>query len=1330
MKQKKLLNLGMMLAAGLGAQAQTVVFHEGFDAKQTKSPTDQAYYEFINSITNDQGEDERDIDNENAAAGAGCLHFFNVGIGQDEAGESDAAQHNNWWMRAVKFRNLPLEEGKSYRLSYRFKGTNTWSDGTTDNKCKMSVALMQGGENCDIPLLDANGNEFKYEDSYFNPNDYEKYSHMFYFASAELQKKTYAEKNPDKDPLEDKFFATFNVYNPGDFWLDEVELVESSVKAVQFENEVVRVQFGYDTNAKDLVANSSIGVVLMPTSCAKVTVNGAEVKVESVELHKDGNMYIYLDEDAAISDADAKVEVAFTNPDDPQYQLLYKGGNLSPEGVVPNFEGEGGSYLESLSTEMSYEYTDPFLVSSTPSDGSFALDENTNQISFTFDKNVLTVDENGSPVVCTVNGEELELLTKPVYDEDNTEIGTKTLTFGLKDGKTFTKGLYTATINQVVSSKYIANSQPISTTFETGKVKIAETIYTLLQDEKTQLAADGGIPDGWSVTVNGEEHQGGSGSRGFLYSNSNVQSAIYMRDWDGQTIATKKVTIPAGDVELRAYTAGWATTGSFQISLINAAGEKVLDQTVAVSKSLEKNKQGNFQVDAFRFTSDGGEYTYHVELANGSGELLNAGFEIYKYEVTDGEKDESEVIAKGDFATMKNDYAPDHGTGWKIYRDNGNMRDPGANCTWGGDDWTGGGGPRLKSVSNKGMNGGSIYLANNAYATYGEYLLQTDHGGTVAGDLPEKTLDLKGAKYQLTYYIIGWKSVNQKLKLEIFNQAEGITGSPIYTREDVAAEQNNGGTINDVDATKVQFFWTAPAEGKYILKFTAQSANNGTGEVCLGNVSVETTASLAVTYANLMKSNLKPAQEELDAAKADDKYQGATRDALEKAISDYTDPDFHTPEEYTTAFAVLEKLTKQSSTRRANIDKFPTALADVEQGLNDAKGTKYEKLPQYPVVEKAYNDYKDVDCVALSDEDLQEAVTVMGDNGALLSNMVKTCVPLITQQVVDLAAAVVSLDPDAAGDNRVLAAGNAITDDQALAESLKTLYTAKLYAAIANGENPFKSYDAALDEEVDNPIDASFLMQNSKFYTTAVVPAGKENVTAEVTDFPGWTISVLKGGINPIFTTGWGGTAGKDWAIATCPIANCAVKTGWGSQEYDVSQLIQNMPVANYTVSIKIGEDGAAPHESYAYLGEGDAQIKQVYAGTTAEDGTVTASRDNNTEANNKVFENVVPTIADNVGSMLLGAHMYVNGGFGNVDDAVITMTAPAKDFDYATAAKDLQEKAETAVKEVKGAPEGEPTSVTYYNLDGTVTSNPSGVVIKVVTYANGYMQVQKAVIK
>ena len=57
----------------------------------------------------------------------------------------------------------------------------------------------------------------------------------------------------------------------------------------------------------------------------------------------------------------------------------------------------------------------------------------------------------------------------------------------------------------------------------------------------------------------------------------------------------------------------------------------------------------------------------------------------------------------------------------------------------------------------------------------------------------------------------------------------------------------------------------------------------------------------------------------------------------------------------------------------------------------------------------------------------------MKNNGNLLKNMVETCVPLITKQITDLAAAIVALDAEAeTKEECVIAAGNAITDNQKL----------------------------------------------------------------------------------------------------------------------------------------------------------------------------------------------------------------------------------------------------------------------------------------------------------
>ena len=688
--------------------------------------------------------------------------------------------------------------------------------------------------------------------------------------------------------------------------------------------------------------------------------------------------------------------------------------------------------------------------------------------------------------------------------------------------------------------------------------------------------------------------------------------------------------------------------------------------------------------------------------------------------VTEGEKDESEVIAQGSFVSAGNDCAPAHGTGWKIYRPDGRMRTPGANCNWGGNCWTGGGGPRVKSMGNKGMDGAAIYLGGGAYATYGEFEVQTDENGALEGDIPEKTLDLNKAKYQLTYHIIGWKNpgANYFIQLDIYNMEDGIAGTPVYTRKDVTTKACGSGGDATSDATKIQFLWNAPRKGKYILKFTA--GGDGEGEACVGNVSVETTSSLAVTYATLMKKNLEPAIEELKLAMANDNYRGDTRDKLDQIIKDNTAPDYHTVADYTKAFAEIETVTKQMATRRANIDKYPQALAAVEKGLNDATGTKYEALDQFPIVQKAYNDYKDADYIAMDDETLQKAVAEMGDNGTLLSNMVATCVPLLTKQITDLAAAIVALDKDMSGHPAVLASGNAITDDQALVKQLKTLYAAKLYKKIADGYE-FKVFDEDMADYVEETIDASFLIQNPNFYNTTVIPAGKENAPADVNDFPGWTIEVVKDKIQSLWSTGWG----QKGATTVMPIADCAVTSPWGTAAYNVQQLVSKLPVAKYNASIVVASDKVNDDELPNHIAFVDSEEKQ-WMGTTDENGNTTWSRDSKDPV---VFENITPAIEGNYASLTIGAKL-TNACFGKVDNATLTMVGKAEGFDYAAAAKVLGEEVAAGIKNAEVAPEGDPVSVVFYDLNGRQISAPNGVAIKVEKWANGYTKISKVVEK
>lgn len=1296
MKFKNLLSLGAMLSCGLVAQAQVPVFHESFEAAQTKQPTDVGYYQEINK---EEGDDWSIA--EGGAVG-NCFNFFNT---------ADVLNPDNFWRRAVKFRNLPLEAGKSYRLSFRFKGSNTYNNGDTDVKAKMRVGLMQGVENADISILGAGDKDQYREVSYFNPDKYETYNLMYYFADKANQDAKYDEQCADKEEYAEEnkaqYFATFNVFNPGDYYLDEVDLVEANIAGIIYNGDVIRVDLGYATNAKTLAGTN--GYYVLPNDCVSVKVGGSEVVVESVEARSDGYLYIFL-EDAV---EEGEVEVSFTNP--AEGGLQYAEGEAIT-GNVLNFteKAELKETFNEAGDITSWIYGEAQCVATTPIDGSFGL-EGISEVTFTFDKEVCSGknDSNDGPVATLSDGTVLKL-------KEGTPEYTKSLTFVCENGA-LAKGSYTVTLENIVTEKG-TESQDAMLTFEVGKVQVSETILTLIEggDYKTQLEADGGIPTDWTLTLQKEgedpqEHTGGSGARGFLYTNSNVQSAFYLRDWDGKAVATRKFNLPAGEVEIRTFTAGWGTTGSFKFSILDANGEEVKSEVVSVSKQLEKNKQGDFQKNGIRVNTAGGEYTFTAELANGSNELLFGGFELYKVTVTEGEKDESEVIAKGDFVSAGNDKAPAHGTGWKVYRPDGRMRDPGANCSWGGEgiDWTGGGGPRVKTMGNKGMNGAAIYLAHNAYATYGEYLLQTDHNGTVEGDVPEQTLDLKNAKYQLTYHIIAWKNTGSacSIQLDVYNQEDGITGTPVYTRKDEVMEDCGSATNASVDAKKIQFLWNAPKAGKYILKFTAG------GECCVGNVTVETTSSLAVTYATLMNKNLAPAKEELETAKSNDNYAGSTRNDLESMIAEYTNPDFHTVAEYTDAFAKLDAMVKKSATRRGNIDKYPTCLESVIQGLNDAKGTKFEALEQYPVVEQAYNDYKDADYVAMDDDALQAAVDLMGNKGALISNMVKNCVPLITKQITDLSAAIVSLDPEMNNHSAVLACGNVISDDQTLVKQLKTLYAAKLYKKIADDGYEFKVFDEDMAEYVDETIDASFLIQNPNFYNTTVIPAGKENAVAKTEDFPGWNITVESGQIQSLWSTGWG----QKGATETQPYYDCAVCSPWGTGKYTVEQLVNNIPVANYTASIVVASDKLDDDnipECYAVVG-GEQKI-------FAPNDNGEYKRDSNTPIE---FENVVPKTDGNFGSISIGAKMS-NACFGKVDNATLKMVGKAEGFDYAAAAKVLGEEVAAGIKNAEVAPEGNPVSVVFYDLDGRQVAQPQGVAIKVEKWANGYTKISKVVEK
>ena len=1270
MKFKNLLSLSVMLSCGLVTQAQQV-FQEPFDAEQTKAASDVAFYEFINQ---EEGDDWKISD----GGFKGKALFLN-----NDAGTPN---DNATWRRAVKFRNLPLQEGKSYRLTYYLKGSVS--------SAKARVSLMQGVENADIPV----GSQ---ADITNIGSEFTKYSHVYYFKSKAEQDAEYDKQCASKEAYnaanKDKYFASFNIYNPGEFFLDEVTLEEAAIAGASYNDDVICVDLGHPTNAASLASQKASGNYLLDNSTATVTVNGKAVDILTVELRKDGKLYIFLVDPVK----NGEVKVTFKNPD---------GLIKCDDGFELTEFTETADINSNLTEIYSDIYTEPALESVTPLDGSFALEsKDLKTITLTFDKKVFAKGEY-VPKATLSTGAELTLKT--------TEETSNTLTFEY-NGPELAKGTYSIKVENIVSDQSTP-ANDIVLTYEIGKINLAKTEYTEIVD-KTVADCENVVPLGWKlyngaedIRENGTEYS--SGPRGFNFTGSTVPAAIYFRSGFGNSEIgsaeiTEPVTIPAGEVEFRAYYAAWKNPGfKLKITLTDEAGNEVISKEVETLANANGNRTLKFDEYIYRFKSNGGKYNYKIETVDAGvdHEALCGGFKVFTYKESAGDKVESEVVLTETFASCGGNM-PAEGSGWTIYENN-NPLAPGS-----GRSGTSG-------ILNLGTGGMAAAFFARECGTNDAANMRITYGEQEGGP----KLELKQGTYEISYKTATWNDEGgnangtSKVFLQIIDAA---TGEPVLTKEHVnstAANYKNGANNNpNVEADKVSFSFTTDG-GTYILKAW------GTQNTLWGDVKIEKPGSKAAKYYQNLAEAVELAKQEATLA-ADEKYNGKTKDALNGAIAKYgvEDPKMHTDKEFDAAVKELEALVKQSKGRRANIDKYPTSLESLQKAIDEAKETKYANIPEVADAEKYYNENKDVDYIKLDDAALAKAVEILDNKANLASNMVKTCLPLVTKQITDLAAAIVALDEESANNETVIAAGNVTTDDQKLVAKLKYIYTSKLYKKIAT-ENPFKSKDADTGDEVDVTIPASFLIQNANFYSTGTVNNG--DVAAKETDFPGWTIEKTTGNISAVWGTAqWCGEP----ASATKPVVDAAVKSPWGTSEYDAKQLIEDIPVAKYNVSIIVGEDGGGETraESYAYLGEGDAQIKNVYEGEEPDaEGKVSYSRDTQRA---REFNDIV-TKADgnggNFGSILLGAHVSVNGGFGRIDNATLTITGKADNFDYAKAAAAIDEIIATDIATVEAAPAGEPTSVKYYTVDGKQTLNPQGITIKVESWANGYMKVSKVV--
>lgn len=1260
MKFFNLLAMGMIVCSGVTVQAQTV-FQQDFSAEQTAAPTDPAYYEFINLQKDSEG---NLVDKWGIVDGA--LSMEN---------SADFPCTNQTWQRAIKFRNLPLKEKTLYKMTFDINPIETPVDGETFDPVPgyVDVKLMQGDENADICIIDAAGAEQR-ANIVLTAGEPQTISKLFYFADLKAQNEKYEANCAGKELYApEKFFAGINVYSPGKYTVDNFLLEEASpLEKIEFNGYSIRMGYVGATNAVTLLNGATRKIY--DASLATVKVNGVEVEIEDVELQKDG-LYIFTVEEIP---ADAEVVVTLNAPKEVQFAGGFAGLSLDADGVKAEYSTD-----ESLAAAMPFSFAPAEIVKTTPAEGSFALPTSIEKFTFEFDHEI-----DGSEIVAKVsNGTTLNVLS----------VEGKVVTL---EGGEFPKGAYTIELINVVN---VGTGTPTvvnpTLSFETGEIQLAHTDYTLVVDGKTQLEKEGGIPAGWTLTIgvdadgNPKVHEGGTGSRGFKYSNSNVQSAFYLRDWEGTPVVatSSPVTIPAGDVELRAFTAGWGASGTLNVKLTDANGEVVLDKDIVVSTPLDKNRQGMFQVDPFRFVSNGGEYTYSIELKSGSNELLAGGFEVYSYKETPGDKYEPTVLfTDKTFGDAGDNKTPTAESGWTIVQD-GNAREADKDFNYNGT--------RMFNLGIAGLS--KAYYTNGNWSNgTGNYIIY-GNGGEGA-----PVLELPAGNLEFTYYAANWKTNERTVYFQLLNE----NGDVMASREDlIKMDPNMGGNRNaaGVSAVKVQFSVDVAVAGKYKMKF------GGDGEVFVGDVNIVKPGSLAAKWYSKLADAVVEAEAELTASESE-RLDGTTKSVLVETIGKYKNPaNMYTEAEFLGAIDELAAAQADMKERRDAMATYDGVIGNIAGVIAGAE-EKYKALESYKVLAELNEKYGAADPTTLENDELVPLAASLKANYDTYTFMSTTGVNLLTKQIQDLKNAIRNMNGSDAYASVLEKADNAVSDDQELATLLKLVYTKLIYDACATEENPFVEVDPDLMIDSPKALEGAGFIANNEFYCNKPMVGGSLAVQPE--NFPNWNIAVKQGTITSAFDLGWDNT----YPTAQRPIANCAVKTQWGDFEYDVQQMLTILPVAMYNFSIQIGEDGGAGDEAnpghgcYAFCGE-EQQAYQGKQTADAEGNTkVEYSRDFNQEEHTKTFENVKPVVAegDVLGTMNIGAHMKLRGGFGNVDNAKLQIVGKVEGFDYAAAAAEVQKMID---KILNGAVQGD------VNLDGEVGIADVNAVISVISGDNTF---------
>ena len=1173
-------------------------------------------------VTDPIGVHEAELTGLGGQGGQHYLKFTSGGEGSDLCNDYQA----NLFVRGLK-----LEPFTSYRLVFYSKGSHP--------EANLQAGVFRGYYNSEksISLNGGSGNEFRLEKTEFTTDRWERNTLMMFYqndsvANAHMYNAGYwwtnswattdtvTGKSYNQIEQFDKYFMRMSFRYPGrTYYIDDISLYKSTIGGAEFNGDVLRVNFGYQTNLAELAKKDPAGALELPGEYFSLVSRSEEwgdeeLPVLTAEYHDDGYLYIWLDDAEFYPEDDTRL--SFTNPvDDPNLCLKYT-GRLFPYSldtawvnagkIVPDFENEFAVYNPEVSA-VSREYLAPTIRASVPEGGSFNLDPKTREIDITFSKHIYTNltagtgDEYNVIVAMKSTGAE-EIWLPSAYDEE-----TFTVTFTRPASATADLSgdcdFYVRNARAGRGDMYQVGSEETFTLTFGNLSEVGRPVY-FYQSEAAWTAADHAsqcIPKGWMA------YDASIGSGGQIGTGETVagRSRVYFFGAGG------------------AFTRGFysAPRGNLEAKIVYGVVE---DYGLALD-------QGNYWLSFKAFGWDGSPtikvFVYPVGTDRPDTPIgtLKAEPNIASGTAGTGRyKVEQYATAKFAF-TIEND-------------DNYVMEFVGGSSGWAG------------AVI------GAIELTNQ-YSEAFTYLKMLEDAQAAANG------------------VLASAQADNKYSGEYLNTFQGVIDDYAdFTHTAPSAYVDATNTIKDATTAMSTRMTTVD---KFYSEYQAA-------------VNKEAVYTDSVGYNELVAYTALVAKI-------------AEYDGLDVTVKDNA--------ELTAITAEVTAATKAMTDRCTAIDNFNKALADALNVLENQ--TEYDMLPEYAALQSAYNEWKDLDIITSSDEDLAESTgalndarkfyTYAGQSIAAQTVQVKGLYALATELEVDFDDIQAGLADEIA--DRM---NNLRTDDQDLAALLKEVLKYRVYELLAD-----EGYDGTrlnLTPFITNYnmyLTAKIGVEVEQFYYNWGAPNDRWRLKSGVftTVYPGWTLNGKSGNVHVCNET-------QNWNDKA-EIVDGYIAFDWNSS-FELGQTVTGLPEGLYSIGVGFNNN----LENSIMIGQADDNTPDTVS-------VAKGSQDYPAVANAFVDSLEV--------SDAITVKLVISGGssWGRIDNWELYLDGKSETADYAALAAAQKQAAIEQATFVPSIRTTAPVSYRYFTVDGVETdASNNGILIRVSTGADGRRTVEKVIVR